>query len=309
MTAPNGKLAHKLSNGAIRAILGAARLMPYDTRVRFGGWLASSVIAPLTGNRRRIRDNLDLAMPELNQTKREEIVRGVPAGMGRTLMELFSANEFLTRVKDFPIRGDGVAALDRAHKDGRPVMLVTGHFGNYDAMRSALLLRGFKVGGLYKPMTNPYFNEAYLEAMKAIGEPLFERSRRGMTQMIKFLRSGGMVGIVLDQRMNDAPLLEFMGRPARTSFSAAELALKYNALAVPVYGVRQPDGSYALEVEAPVPHTTPEEMTQILNDSLERQVRAHPEQWMWTHNRWRGAGNDTPEDRRRAAARKAASQK
>lgn len=296
MAVKDKTLSHKVANAVIRAFLAAAKVLPFDSRVHLMGWLATNVVAPITGNRKRIRENLAFAMPDLDAATREAIVRGVPYGMGRTLMELFSASDFLQRVPQFTMSGEGLQALDQAHKDGTPVMLVTGHFGNYDAMRGALLARGFNVGGLYKRMSNPFFHEHYLDAMKSIGEPMFERSRRGMTEMIRFLRSGGMVGIVLDQRMNDAPILNFMGHPARTSFSAAELALKYNALVVPVYGIRQPDGSYALEIEAPVPHSTPEEMTQRLNDSLEQQVRAHPEQWMWTHNRWKNAGNNTAAD-------------
>jgi KDO2-lipid IV(A) lauroyltransferase len=79
-----------------------------------------------------------------------------------------------------------------------------------------------------------------------------------------------------------------MGRKARTSLSAAERALKYNCLLVPVYGIRQPDGiSFELLIEPPIPHSTPEIMTQALNDSLEAQVRAHMDQWFWVHRRWR----------------------
>ncbi|SFK60969.1 lysophospholipid acyltransferase family protein [Shimia haliotis] len=309
MSDVQGNIGHKLSDLAIRAFLRLAKLLPYERRLRLGGWMATNVVAPVTGNRRRIRENLDLVMPELDMATRDAIVREVPNGMGRTLMELFSADEFLQRVPDFPLTGGGAEALAQAHEDGRAVMLVTGHFGNYDAMRGALISRGYRVGGLFKRMSNPFFHEYYVAAMQAIGEPLFERSRRGMTEMIRFLRSGGMVGIVLDQRMNDAPIVDFMGHPARTSYSAAELALKYNALVVPVYGVRQPDGSYVLETEAPIAHSTPEEMTQQLNASLERQVRAHPGQWMWTHNRWKNAGNETAADREMAKRRAKQSQK
>ncbi len=309
MAVKDKTLSHKLANVAIQGLLGLAKLLPFEKRVHFMGLLATHVIAPLTGNPRRIRNTLALVMPELTHEDREAIVRGVPYGMGRTVMELFSASDFLPRVPEFPITGPGLKALDQAHENGTPVMFVTGHFGNYDAMRARLLARGFRIGGLYKRMSNPFFHEHYLEAMKTVGEPMFERDRRGMTQMIRFLRQGGMVGIVLDQRMNDAPILDFMGRPARTSFSAAELALKYDALLVPVYGIRQHDGSYALEIEAPIAKSTPEDMTQQLNNSLERQVRAHPEQWMWTHNRWKNAGNDTADDQATATLVEDTSQK
>ncbi|WP_247743903.1 lysophospholipid acyltransferase family protein [Shimia sp. R9_3] len=290
---------HWLTDTAIRSFLSAMRSLPYETRINTCGQIMTKVIAPLTGNRRRIRENLALVMPELSTEAREAIVREVPETMGRMLMEMYSAEEFSARVATYPIKGPGLAALKTAKEEGKGAMLVTGHFGNYLAVRAALLAQGIPVGGLYKKMSNPYFNAHYVAAMEDFGKPVFERGRRGMSGMIKHLRSGGFLGIVQDQRINDAPVMDFLGKPARTATSAAELALKYKVDLVPCYGIRQPDGTYVIETEAPVPHTTAEEMTQALNDSLEALIRAYPGQWMWTHNRWRGAGNDTSEDRAR----------
>ena len=80
-----------------------------------------------------------------------------------------------------------------------------------------------------------------------------------------------------------------MGEPALTALSAAELALKFDALVVPVYGIRRPDLGFDLIVGQEIPKGNAEEMTQALNDDLEAQVRAHPEQWIWMHRRWRPA--------------------
>jgi KDO2-lipid IV(A) lauroyltransferase len=78
-----------------------------------------------------------------------------------------------------------------------------------------------------------------------------------------------------------------MGHPAMTALSAAELALRYDAVVIPAYGLRQPDGlGFDLILEAPVPPDTPEAMTQALNRSLEAHVRTHMDQWLWTHRRW-----------------------
>ncbi|MEP2533132.1 lysophospholipid acyltransferase family protein [Shimia sp.] len=288
---------HWLSDLVFRGFLGLMRLLPYDTRLHVGGLVATKVIAPLTGTRRRIRKNLSIALPDLTLDEVKRIVSGVPYNMGRTLMEFYSPHEFSERVQRLELDGVGMPAITKAQEEGRGVMLITGHIGNYEAVNAAFIGRGYQIGGLYKKMSNPYFNKHYVAAMAAIGEPLFERGRRGMAAMVKHLRSGGMVGLILDQRMNDAPILEFMGKPARTALSAAEMALKYNALIVPCYAIRQADGSFDIIVETPIEPDTAENMTQQLNNSLEVQVRAHPEQWMWTHNRWKNAGNATPDDR------------
>ncbi|MBK5932779.1 lysophospholipid acyltransferase family protein, partial [Rhodovulum imhoffii] len=128
----------------------------------------------------------------------------------------------------------------------------------------------------------------YTRAMATIGEPLFPRGRQGLGEMLRFLRSGGMLGIVIDQYMRHGAPLTFFGKTAPTALSAAQMALKYDALVVPIYGVRQSDGvSFEIVAEAPVPHGTAKEMTQALNDSLEAQVRRNMDQWLWIHRRWK----------------------
>lgn len=281
------RLIYWLTDRLIRAAIRAMLLMPFDRRRRVAGWLMSRIVSPLGRYDRRIRENLALIFPDLPEDEVARLVRQVPESLGQSLIELYSARDFIARIRDEPLTGPGVAALAGAHAAGRPVMLVTGHIGNYDAIRAALILRGYRVGGLYRPMGNPFFNDHYVAAISEIGKPLFPRGRKGLADMVRFLRSGGMLGVVLDQYMGDGAPLTFMGHEALTALSSAELALRYDALVVPTYGIRRADGGFDLIVEAPVPHSTPEAMTQALNDSLEAQVRVHMEQWLWTHRRWK----------------------
>jgi KDO2-lipid IV(A) lauroyltransferase len=294
---PSGRTAADwLANLAIRAALAVMLALPYGLRLRLAATIMTRIVAPLAGWRRRIRQNLALVMPDLPPAEVARITRAVPANMGRTLVEIYSGPEFVARIRDLPLTGPGAEALRAAHAAGRGVMLVTGHIGNYDAIRGRLIAEGLPVGGLYKRMGNRYFNDHYVRAIGRIGTPLFPRDRQGLAEMIRFLKSGGMVGLVLDQAMHDAPMIDFMGQPAHTSLSAAEMALRYDALVVPCYGLRRADGGFDLVFEAPVPHGTALEMTEALNASLEAQVRAHPGQWMWTHRRWK---TDPPRRRRR----------
>lgn len=278
-----------ISDWMIRAALFVLLSLPYGTRVRLSALLMSRIVSPLAGYDVRIRKNLKLIVPDMQQAEVDHIVRTVPANLGRTLAELYSGPDFVNRVACETLQGQGVAALDEAHRTGRPVMLVTGHIGNYDAVRGMLTRRGYRVGGLYREMENPFFNRHYVAAISRIGTPLFPRGRKGLANMVRFLKSGGMVGLVLDQHVRDGARLTFMGRDALTALSAAEMALRYNALVVPTYGIRRPDGGFDLIIEAPIPHCAPEVMTQALNDSLEARVRTNMDQWLWTHRRWKPA--------------------
>jgi len=273
----------------LRGLIGGMLMLPYRWRVPFCGWVMSRLVSPLAGYDRRVRANLELVLPDLPPPEVRRLMRAVPDNVGRTLIEIYSGAEFAARAAATPITGAGLAALDAAHAAGRPVVLVTGHFGNYDASRAALIARGFRVGALYRPMRDAGFNRHYVAAISRIGTPVFPRGRAGLGDMVRFLRGGGMLGLLIDQHMAGGVPLDFFGQPAMTALSAAELALRYDALVVPTYAIRRPNGlDFDIVVEAPIPPGTPEAMTQALNDSLEALVRQHMDQWFWIHQRWKG---------------------
>ncbi len=279
-----------LGNGAFRAVMALALALPYRWRVPLTGWAVAYLVAPLAGYRDRVRDNLAQIRPDLPRAEVERLARAVPDNVGRTIAEIYSGEEFIDRVRSIPLEGPGAPALQAAQAAGRPVILATGHFGNYDVARAALIARGYRVGGLYKPMANPLFDAHYVQAISRIGTPLFPRGPKGLAEMVRFLKSGGMLGIVVDQHMGHGAPLTFFGVRAQTATSAAELALRYDAALIPIYGIRQPNGlDFRIHVEAPIPPGAPETMTQALNDSLESLVRAHMDQWFWIHRRWKAA--------------------
>jgi KDO2-lipid IV(A) lauroyltransferase len=246
------------------------------------------VVAPLAGYNRRSRANLAMVFPEMAPEERDRIARAAADNAGRTLMEIFSGRAFVERTRRARVTGPGLAAIEAARAEGQPVILVSGHLGNFDVPRGWFAAQGIEVGGLYKPLANAAFNEAYVDAIEGVSGPVFERGRRGLGKMVAFLKQGGMLGVLFDQRIVQGEQLDFLGHPALTALSAAELALKYGALLVPVFGLRQPDGlSFEIATEAPIPHTDARTMMQAVTDSLGDQVRAHPEQYFWIHRRWK----------------------
>ena len=215
--------------------------------------------------------------------------RAVADNAGRSLAEIYSGAEFTARIAAAdPLTGPGLPALAEAAAAGRPVILAVAHFGNFDAIRAALVARGWPIGALYRPMHNTASNAHYVAAMQAIARPLFPRSRSGMMAMLRFLKAGGVLALAFDQHKGDGALLRFFGLPTRTVLTPAELALRFDALLVPIISIRQPDGlGFRVEVGLPIPHSTPEAMMQALNDDLEGQVRAHMGQWFWVHRGWK----------------------
>ncbi|MDX2482782.1 MAG: lysophospholipid acyltransferase family protein [Pseudodonghicola sp.] len=283
------------SNLVLRGLIGVFRAIPYRWRVPAMGWLVSR-LAPLVGFSRRIRDNLKLVLPDLPEAEVRRLCRAVPNNAGRTLMEMYSGAPFIERAHRAPIHGPGLAALEAARAEGRAVVLITGHFGNYDAARANLIARGYEMGALYRRMANPYFNAHYVRTISNIGTPMFEQGRRGMAQMVRHLKQRGIIAIVGDLHAHGGQNLDFFGQPAVTSIVPAELALKYAAALIPVYAVRQPNGlDFEIVMQDEIAHGDPVQMTLQVNAGLEALVREHMDQWFWIHRRWKPYGPQTPD--------------
>ena len=280
--------ADKVQNAFARAILGGAVLLPYALRVRLVGRVVSTLVAPVAGWNRRVHKNLSYVYPEMSKAERRRIAKSVTDNVGRTLIEIYSGDEFIARALDSELSGPGLPALEAARAGGRPIVLVTAHLGNYDAVRSKLSREGYPMAALYRPMKNLLFHEHYLKAISTIAEPVYPTDGKGLGALIKHLKEGGIIGIVADVGSRKAPLLRFFDKPAHTPLSAAEWAVKYDAAMIPVFGLRQPDGlTFRLHVAEEIPLSDPAEMMQTYNDTVEAIVRDHPEQWFWVHRRWK----------------------
>ena len=284
------RVKYYAANVFLRGLIGAFKLLPYPQRVRAMGWLVARVMAPIAGFDRRVRNNLCLTCPDLSVAEIDSLCRAVPNNAGRSLIELYSGQSFVEHAKAAEIGGPGLAALQEARDAGRPVILMTGHFGNYDAARAKLISMGFEMGALYRRMANPYFHEHYLKTISGIGTPMFEQGRRGMIEMVRHLKQGGIIAIVGDLHVQEGIELGFFGQPAITSIVPAELALKQDAALIPVYAIRKPDGlNFQIVMHEPIEHSDPVTMTQEINDGLEELVREHMDQWFWIHRRWKSA--------------------
>ncbi|MBC6437256.1 MAG: lysophospholipid acyltransferase family protein [Rhodobacteraceae bacterium] len=277
-----------ISDSIARGVIGLACALPYDRRVPITGWFMRRVAGPISGAKSRALANLAHVWPDLPPGRAGRIADAAIDNFGRMLIENYSTAELLARAKGWVPLGPGVPALARAKAAGRPVLLISGHFGNYEAARAALTVRGYTIGGLYRPMNNGYFNRHYVAAMERLGGPVFPRGTRGMVQFVRYLKSGGHGVVLIDQYTAGGVQLDFLGQPAPTGLAVAAMALKYDAVLIPFYAERMANGlDFNVTLEAPIPASDAETMTQALNDSLAHRVRTRPEQWFWVHRRWK----------------------
>ncbi len=139
------KLGPRLQDRALRLLIWLLLRLPYGWRVPLCGWIVGRVIAPLAGYDRRVRENLARILPDLPEAEVSRLIRAVPDNVGRTLIEMYSGKEFVARATRHPLTGAGLGDLAEAAAARRPVIVVSGHFGNYDAARAALTQAGLSV--------------------------------------------------------------------------------------------------------------------------------------------------------------------
>ena len=277
-----------LTDRILRGLLAGVMAVPYRRRVPLMGWIVAQVIAPLAGYRRRAAAHLAMIYPDMPPLTRARLAREVCDNFGRTLIENYSWRDFGAHLAGTQVTGDGLAAVQAAAKAGRPVIFVTGHFGNHEAPRHVLTQTGLTIGGLYRPMANPFFNAHYAKTMSSWGGPVFAQGRRGTAGFARHLKNGGMATLLFDVANAGGINIPFLGHPARTATSAADIALRTGALVIPYFGIRQPDGlSFAIVVDAPIAEGAPEDMMAEMTRRLEARIAENPGQWFWVHRRWK----------------------
>ena len=281
------KLRHLVEYALIWSFLRGGRILPFALRVKVGGAMLGALVANAKTPRSRIENNLRKVYPDMPTDQRRKITKAVGANFGRSFVEILNNDASDRHPQLRHASGFGLEVLREAHAQGRGAIIVSGHFGQWDAARLFLKSEGIEVGAIYRPSNNQYFDRIFVPQIENAGKPAFPSGRRGTTNMVRHVRSGGMVAILLDQRFAKGEELDFLGHPALTSTAAASMALKYDVPMVPVYGIRR-EGSLDVNIvfEAPIPHTDAVTMTQAANDSLAARVKDNIGQWYWLHQRW-----------------------
>ena len=283
-----GTVPQYLSNVMIRGIIATCLILPLSLRLKMIGAILRSVVSPSLGYKKRAMENLNHIYPEMQLKEKNRIADAVCDNAGRTFIENYDVQSLKARLSNVPIQGDGFLALKEARETGKPVILVTGHFGNFEAPRAALVARGYQIGGLYRPMSNPYFNAHYADNMHRLSGPVFEQGRRGTAGLFRHIKHGGMGVLLFDIYDRKGTPIDFLGQPAPTLTSAAEIALKTKALLITMFGLRKQDGmSFDIILEPPIAHSNALDMTIEMSQRLEKMVNRFPEQWFWIHRRWK----------------------
>jgi KDO2-lipid IV(A) lauroyltransferase len=192
----------------------------------------------------------------------------------------------------------GFEEIEAVRREGRPLVLFTGHCGNWELLGAAVNCRGVGMVVVARSLDEPEQQEMLAGLRARFGTPTIERGGEGaVRQLLGTLRKGGALGMLIDQDSGkmDGVWVPFFGRPAFTPVGAAKIALKQKAAVVPVFIERLADGRHRVRFQPPLDlPDDPEKATAIMTAKIEEQVRRLPEQWVWMHRRWRRQPDPVP---------------
>jgi len=235
--------------------------------------------------RRRAEENLALVWPQRSDAER----RAILAEAGRQFLRLAIEYAHLDRwAREVALETRGIEHLRGALAGGRGAVVVSAHYGNWEAVRLAALRAGMPCGIIYRAFNNRYLDAFTLRLIPCMGEPVLQKGAPGLRELIAHLGRGGAVMILVDQRNSGAPFLDFLGQPAETMLTAAELARRTGAALIPAFGRRDvPGRRFEVGVEPLVEVETPAAAMAAVNAAIGRWIESEPGQWFWFHRRWK----------------------
>lgn len=287
LSRPFISLWHHLRYVPLLSALTFSRWRSFDGRAHALGDMVGGVARWFPVARFRLERELMRVFPDMPRARRVKLCRDIGRNMGKTLFEIYHCAEFQALKDRITVSGPGLAALEDARAEGKGAIIVSGHFGQWEAIRAVMKQRGMETGAVYRPQTNRHYQRRLLAGIQAGGEPILPTGKIGTKALVRHLSRGGFVAILLDISSSDGEALPFLGHDALTSLAAARLALKYDVPMVPAYGTRVGDYSnFTVQFEAPIPHSDSVTMTRAFNDSLSARILEKPEQWYWILRRW-----------------------
>ena len=264
---------------------------------RAAGSAAGSMAYRLLGRLRRVGErNLQIAFPELGPGERQRLLRSEYRHLGRHLAEFCQMTRYTREQASQLIRYEGLEHYERARKQGRGVLVLTGHLGAWELSSFFHSLMGRPMGMVIRRLDNPLVDRLVNRVRCLHGNRVLPKDdfARGL---IAAMRAGDTVGILMDTNMTppQGVFVPLFGTLACTPSGLARVAGKTGAAVLPGFLVwDEPSGQYVLHFgEALSLRQTGNaeadavENTAMFNRVLETYIRRYPDQWLWLHRRWK----------------------
>tara|TARA_Y100000389_G_scaffold4454_1_gene4217 strand:+ start:4210 stop:5067 length:858 start_codon:yes stop_codon:yes gene_type:complete len=265
-----------------------ARLIGLKLSRKFFSWFFSFV-GPFFKSKKIIENNLNIFSNNFSIEKKREIISNMWKNYGMTFIEYIYLNIF--RKNTHHIKIDGENNLNKLIDKKKPVIFVSGHFANFELMSMEITKKEIKLATIYRPLNN-YFLNPLMEYLrkKYVCKNQIKKGINGVRDAINYINKDFSIALMIDQRVSEGVKINFFDKPALTTTLPAQLAIKYNLTIIPVFIERLKKGNFRIEFQNEIDskHFKDKiELTKKLNETLEKMIERNPNQWIWTHNRWK----------------------
>lgn len=266
-------------------------LIPRKIALKIG--VVLGILAYYLFKRRR-----QLALANFNQAlgnqfspqEQQKIIKHVFVNLSLNFIEFFRFREITADTLSHFVTFHGIEHLQNAYAENKGVLVLTGHIGNWELLAAAVSLAGFNSSMIVKAAHQKFFDD-FLTQQRASKNLQLLMGKNSIKDILGALKAGRVVGVVIDQHGigRDSTVVPFFGRPASTLKGLAVLSERTQAPVVPIYIYRDEHFHHHVVIAPPIQHhsAAPDARTLQYTQWLESVIRQHPDQWMWTHNRWK----------------------
>ena len=260
------------------------------------GSILGKSIGPLFRSKEIIKQNIKIALGEIDKKEETIIINSMWSNIGRTFAEYVFLKDFKFNRTNFNhMKIKGINHLEEIKKNNETVIFYSCHFANFELMAMELDKFGIKCAAIYRPLNNFFLNPLmeYLR-MKYICPNQIPKGRMGMREIIGKVKDGYSIALMVDQRVSEGPRTPFFNKLAHTTTIPEQLALKYNCKLVPISIERKDGANFEINIHEPykIEKTGNDDedtknITLKINQTIEKMIIKNPKQWIWSHNRWK----------------------
>ena len=264
------------------------KLLGLSTSKKFFS-LVFEKIGPYFKSKIVIDKNLKIFNSDLTSDQKAIIINDMWRNYGMTFIEYIHL-DFYKKKLDF-VEIEGEEYLKNIIGSEKQVIFVSGHFSNFEIMSMEITKRKVKLATIYRPLNN-YFLNPFMEYLrkKYVCSNQIKKGLNGVRDAINFIKNGFSIALMIDQRVSEGEKINFFNKPALTTTLPAQLAIKYNLPIVPVFIERLKSNKFKItfhnEINSSLFKDTID-LSKKLNQILEKMITKKPNEWIWTHNRWK----------------------
>ena len=255
------------------------------------GSILGIFFGPIFRSKKKIVANLKKAIPNLSDVEINSIIKNMWSNYGRILSEYVYLKNFRNSKLDKHLVIQGKEILNEIKNNSEKVIFVSGHFNNFELMAMQIEKSGINLAAIYRPLNNIFLNKIMENIReKHICKKQIKKGISGMRELLKLYKDGYSVALMIDQRVSEGIKSNFFNHPASTTTIPAQLIKKFKCKVVPIYIERIDKINFKMTINNPImfeQNLTIEEITEKLNKWLENKILQNPEQWIWSHGRWK----------------------